>query len=107
MPQKTPSFNTKPPKVKTFKQAQDASRYGHQWKKLRDSFIKHHPICDCSRVKVYHQQRIKTISVAQDKRQAVLVDHIQPISRGGANYDVENLQSLCYRCHSVKTKKWD
>lgn len=34
---------------------------------------------------------------------AVLVDHIQPINDGGAVLDDGNLQSLCRRCHDVKT----
>lgn len=31
-------------------------------------------------------------------------DHITPVALGGTN-DPENLQSLCSRCHDVKTKK--
>lgn len=32
------------------------------------------------------------------------VDHIRPVSRGGAPYDPANLQTLCRRCHIRKTK---
>lgn len=33
------------------------------------------------------------------------VDHIVPLSRGGARLDHGNLQSLCRPCHNVKTAK--
>lgn len=32
------------------------------------------------------------------------VDHITPIRDGGAPYDLANLQSLCPKCHSRKTR---
>ncbi len=32
-----------------------------------------------------------------------LVDHIVPISMGGARLDPDNCQSLCSRCHNRKT----
>ena len=35
---------------------------------------------------------------------ATEVDHIQPLSRGGAPYDPANLQALCTPCHSRKTR---
>ena len=31
------------------------------------------------------------------------VDHIRPLHLGGAWYDLGNLQSLCYDCHSAKS----
>jgi len=31
------------------------------------------------------------------------VDHIQPVSDGGAPFDQDNLQPLCKSCHSRKT----
>lgn len=32
------------------------------------------------------------------------VDHITPLRDGGAPYDLSNLQSLCAKCHSRKTR---
>ena len=32
------------------------------------------------------------------------VDHIQPLHKGGAWYDLGNLQSLCFQCHVAKTR---
>lgn len=31
------------------------------------------------------------------------VDHVIPVQDGGAPYDLDNLQSLCRRCHRDKT----
>jgi len=33
------------------------------------------------------------------------VDHIVPVSLGGALFDMDNLQSLCKECHKKKTKE--
>jgi len=35
------------------------------------------------------------------------IDHIIPISRGGAPLDLANLQSLCLSCHNRKTNMMD
>jgi len=40
-----------------------------------------------------------------EKRQ-VHVDHIVPLAKGGT-HELQNLQVLCARCHSVKTVKED
>ncbi len=40
--------------------------------------------------------------VAQRMAQA---DHIVPISKGGARYDVANGQTLCIKCHGRKTRE--
>lgn len=34
---------------------------------------------------------------------AQCVDHITPLSLGGAKYEESNLQALCLSCHSKKT----
>lgn len=33
------------------------------------------------------------------------VDHLTPLDRGGALYALANLQTLCRRCHMVKTDR--
>lgn len=33
------------------------------------------------------------------------VDHITPIAAGGERLDLDNLQTLCRSCHSVKTRR--
>ena len=36
---------------------------------------------------------------------ATMVDHIEEIKDGGDPFFLENLQSLCYRCHAIKTRQ--
>ena len=33
------------------------------------------------------------------------VDHVQPLEAGGAPWSLDNLQSLCRRCHLRKTER--
>lgn len=37
----------------------------------------------------------------------VEVDHIIPLARGGAPYDIDNLRLTCLRCNRKKGKKMD
>ena len=57
------------------------------WARCRKQFLRRHPLC------------------AMCKRIASVVDHIIPRAEGGADYDPENLQSLCVSCHSKKSLK--
>ena len=61
-----------------------------EWRKLRALKLEQQPLCEeCLR---------------QDKiTKAQMVDHIVPINNGGASLDIENLQSLCHRCHNKKS----
>ena len=60
-------------------------RYGSEWRRIRDRYIKSHPICEeCERV-----GRLTTASK---------VHHIKPLSVGGTN-DQYNLMALCHSCH--------
>lgn len=34
------------------------------------------------------------------------VDHIRPLSRGGAFRDLANLQALCSKCNNLKGTRW-
>ena len=59
----------------------------YEWKKKRSEFLLNHPFCVlCG-------------------REAKIVDHIVPITLGGATLDDENLQSMCWSCHSKKSIK--
>jgi len=52
---------------------------------MRNAFIKENPECnECGRI-------------------AQMVDHIQPVRLGGSFDDIDNLQSLCNRCHAAKS----
>lgn len=64
-------------------------RYGRSWKRIRDRYIKAHPLCEeCEK-----NGRIKA---------AEEVHHILPLSKGGGN-ETSNLMALCKSCHSKIT----
>jgi 5-methylcytosine-specific restriction protein A len=61
-------------------------RYGRSWKRIRDRYIKTHPLCE-------ECQKNGLLTTAEE------VHHILPLSKGGGN-DASNLMSLCKSCHS-------
>jgi 5-methylcytosine-specific restriction protein A len=66
-------------------------RYGRTWKRIRDRYIKAHPLCErCA--------KDMKITPAEE------VHHIKPLSHGGTN-DEHNLMSLCKSCHSLISAK--
>ena len=62
------------------------------WRKLRKVKLEQNPLCEECFKKGVHTP-------------AKVVDHIVPINRGGAALDIVNLQSLCDRCHNVKSAR--
>jgi 5-methylcytosine-specific restriction protein A len=44
----------------------------------------------------HRRQRARTLEV----------DHVVEVARGGASLDYLNLQTLCRRCHSAKTRRF-
>lgn len=68
--------------------------YDARWRRVRLLFMQEHPICKRCRKKGF-------LVVAE------VVDHIVPMARGGAQYDDDNLQSLCKKCHDRKTATED
>src|SRR5262245_38486777 len=63
--------------------------YDRKWQRLRLMQLSREPLCR------EHAHRNELVEATE-------VDHIIPLSLGGAN-GPENLQSLCKRCHSEKT----
>lgn len=64
--------------------------YGSRWRRYRIWFLKHHPVCAvCGRL-------------------ASVVDHIVP-HKGNVDlfWDSNNHQTLCKRCHDIKTARED
>ena len=57
-----------------------------EWKRLREDFLVEYPFCKC-------------------KHLATVVDHIKPIRNDGDMWSLNNLQSMCRRCHNSKTAK--
>ena len=70
---------------------------------------------DKSVVKMYSTarwKRVRKIALVRDnglcqhclEANAEMVDHIVEIKDGGDPYTLSNLQSLCNKCHAIKTK---
>lgn len=74
----------------TFKgnKGEDAAFYNSRtWRTLRKYVLSGEPLCrECG-------------------TPAKVVDHIRPISQGGAKLDIENLQPLCTSCHNKKSSR--
>jgi 5-methylcytosine-specific restriction protein A len=66
-------------------------RYGRAWKRIRDRYIKAHPLCE----ECYKGNKFTP---------AEEVHHIIPLSKGGT-HDDDNLMSLCKACHSSITAR--
>jgi len=60
------------------------------WRKLSLAYRKEHPLCE----RCYRKGKIIPADV---------VDHIIPIRQGHDPFDVNNLQSLCHKCHNSKS----
>ena len=60
--------------------------YGRAWKRIRDSYIAAHPLCE-------QCQKEGRITPAEE------VHHILPLSHGGT-HSRDNLMALCKACHS-------
>lgn len=63
-----------------------------EWKLTRKRKLTANPVCE----ECYSLGKIT---------KATMVDHITPISQGGSPLGLDNLQSLCYQCHSTKSAK--
>ena len=59
-----------------------------RWKSLRSWKLSLSPICGCGRL-------------------ATTVHHVEPIRQGGDPWDVDNLQSVCYRDHKMLHEAMD
>lgn len=66
-------------------------RYGRAWKRIRDSYISAHPLCELC-------QRDGKLTPARE------VHHIQPLADGGT-HACDNLMALCTSCHSTITAR--
>ena len=70
-------------------------RYGPHWKRIRDAYVKEHPVCEMCKKRGINTQTQE-------------VHHIIPLAEGGSS-DWDNLMALCKSCHSrlhtFKSKK--
>lgn len=60
--------------------------YDSRWQRVRAAYLRNHPDC------------VACGASATD------VDHILPL-RSGGSHDLDNLRSLCHRCHSRRTAR--
>lgn len=69
-------------------------RYGRAWKRIRDSFIQSHPLCEeC-------KKHGKLVAAEE-------VHHLLPLSEGGT-HNRDNLIALCKSCHAkIHAEKGD
>lgn len=65
--------------------------YGRTWKRIRDRYIKEHPLCE-------ECQKQGRLTPAEE------VHHVLPLSQGGT-HSIDNLMSLCSSCHSRITAR--
>lgn len=63
-------------------------KYGCNWKRVRDAYIKSHPLCEDCLEKGY------TVPATE-------VHHVIPVKQGGSN-DWSNLAALCQSCHQKR-----
>lgn len=62
--------------------------YDAAWRRFARWYLGKWPACSCGAL-------------------ATQVDHVVPLARGGAKFDVRNCQGLCAPCHSRKTVERD
>lgn len=76
---------------KQIRQNNNQSFYNSKaWRMTRKFYIKDNPLCEmCKR---------KGQTTAGQ-----MVDHIKPISMGGNMLHISNLQTLCNKCHAIKS----
>lgn len=60
-----------------------------RWRDLRGAWIQNNPLC---------------VQCGEDAtgRRGV-VDHIKPVNEGGERFSYTNLQTLCNKCHNIKS----
>jgi hypothetical protein len=75
-----------------WKQYQDDDRSRGKWKRAEQALAEH-----VSEFKVKHG------IPAHRKRRLWDIDHIVPVVQGGGSAGLDNLQTLCIKCHSKKT----
>ena len=61
-------------------------KYGRAWKRIRDSYVSEHPLCE----RCLKEGKLTPVEE---------VHHILPISQGGT-HNRNNLMSLCKSCHN-------
>lgn len=66
--------------------------YDSRWRRVRKRKLRTDPLCEPC------MKRDRTTAATE-------VDHITPLSSGGARLEWSNLQSICRSCHAQKTAR--
>lgn len=66
----------------------DERGYDSRWRKVRERYISHHPLCELCEAK-------NLVVIAN------VVHHKVPLSEGGQRLSLSNLQALCRSCHEI------
>ena len=78
--------------MRTWQPPEHRGFYGSSyWRKVSSQVRAAHPFCK-SCAEYYARPTMEHLEV----------DHIIPLSKGGAKYDTKNLQVLCRSCHIIK-----
>jgi len=75
--------------------------YGGDWPKVARAFLAKFPWCGQRIDGALHIEHSRCVQ-HNERRRAQVVDHIVPLSAGGARLDVTNMQSLCTSCNTAK-----
>jgi 5-methylcytosine-specific restriction protein A len=77
------------------RRARDNEHYDYTWRRLRDAYLRQHPLCECDDCK-----RDGRITPAQ------VVDHIVPVNAAPERrLDWSNLRAMSKRCHDRHTAR--
>jgi 5-methylcytosine-specific restriction enzyme A len=77
-----------PPKPYVQHKARTADYDSPEWKALRKAQLQRQPMC--------------VVCGASGKW--MVADHVTPVRLGGGFYDINNLQTLCKKCHQRKSQ---
>ena len=91
MPRRPLNFGIKPPR-----RPSQSRTYDRAWRKYSRAYLIRNALCGS-------RDGLEPTGHGCGRVQAVHVDHVVPMSEGGDKWDMHNHQSLCRRCHSVKT----
>jgi len=72
-----------------------ARGYGADWQRFRLAFLRDNPIC-CFENHPFHRHECT--------HAAMVVDHVQPLTQGGARLDRDNCRSVCRAAHDALTR---
>ena len=73
-----------------------ARGYGREWRKFRLVYLAENPLCVlCAGLK---PPRLTP---------ATVIDHIKPMSQGGAKFDPDNLRAVCKACHDGPVQSYN